>query len=87
MRLKQEVARRRRRGGVEDGDLELHAALAVRADAAEEPPASSRVERETVLAGGPNDGAGRLGARGEVWTAHLHQIVGWAPVLEHCVIQ
>src|SRR4051812_685291 len=71
-------------GGLEDGDLELHAALAVLVDAAEEPPAFGLVEHDPVLAGGQDDGVVRLVANAEVRPAHLHHIVDGWPVHEHC---
>ena len=83
--------RRRRRGGTRGGllggkdvDPDLHAVLAVRADAADEPPAAGLAERDLVLAGGEHLGVLRLGARLEVGAADLHHRVAGLAVLEHC---
>jgi len=73
--------RRRRRGGRKNGDVELHAKLAVAAHRADEPPPARLVEAELVVTGV------RLVARLEVRPAHLRHVVGAGGVLERCKLK
>ena len=66
---------RRRRRRRKNGDVELHAKLAVAAHRADEPPPARLVEAEQVVAGVPDGGGARLVARLEVRPAHLRHVV------------
>lgn len=76
--------RRCRRVRRDNGDVKLHAHLAVVAHGADEPPPPGLSQVDLVGAGAPGGGAVAVAARLKVRPAHFHHVMQGLVVIEHC---